>query len=51
MAEENTEQLGASTPQAADKAAERAAPKTIEAPSNALSAIKQVDKTILRLNK
>lgn len=50
MADEIAEP-GAPTPQAADKASDDTAPKAVAAPNSALSAVKQLDRIILRLNK
>ncbi|KAF2795109.1 hypothetical protein K505DRAFT_360491 [Melanomma pulvis-pyrius CBS 109.77] len=50
MSDDNTEP-GAPTAQAADKASDGVTPKEVLVPNNALSAVKQVDRTMLRLNK
>jgi len=50
MADDNAEP-GAPTPQAADKASDRVASKIVSAPNSALSAVKQLDRILLRLNK
>lgn len=50
MADDNSEP-GAPTPQAADKASDRVASKSVAVPENAVSAAKQLDRIILRLNK
>jgi hypothetical protein len=50
MADDNAEP-GAPTPQAADKASDRVTSKAVSVPNSALSAVKQVDRVILRLNK
>ncbi|KAF2634819.1 hypothetical protein P280DRAFT_413114 [Massarina eburnea CBS 473.64] len=50
MADDST-QPGVPTPQAADKASDGVAEKSMSAPHNALSTLKQMDRLILRLNK
>lgn len=50
MADDNS-QPGAPTPKDAAKASDRVTSKSVSVPSNALSAVKQLDRIILRLNK
>jgi hypothetical protein len=50
MADNNAEP-SAPTPQAADKATDGVTSKAVAVPNSALSAIKQLDRVILRLNK
>ncbi|KAF2270050.1 hypothetical protein CC78DRAFT_528553 [Lojkania enalia] len=50
MSDDNTEP-GASTAKEAEKAAERVIPKDVSIPGNLESAARQIDRTILRLNK